>query len=285
MLAVASCDPIEEDSHLIESFDHTAPAYVMFAQSIKGVCAASGSLVSALNFNEWLTAPDTESRWEVEDRYYTYHKIRQTQENLWDIYDNYNSEQYFLCEGQTLDQEGAVWELRKNPRFFYASEAHGTTTVEHLGEGVYEICFHGAPICIASRPYESLYSYLHNWGNSTRARLSATLTIATNNAEFRSGESPLLHFVIEGSGELYDDTNRYEVQFDIEQPLHLSFEESGLLATNSTGMGAMSITNSLSESVDVTISSYNATVVDYRHDSGNTYRGYYDWNGASITPR
>lgn len=283
--ALMSCDPIEEDQRLIESFDHTAPAYVMFVQSMKGICAASGGVVSALNFNEWLTAPTEESRLEVEDKYFTYRKIREQEENLWNIYDRSSNETYFLYEGLTLGEEGAQWELRHNPTFFYATEGNSAPTITRLAEDRFGVAFDEVPVNVEKQPYESIFSYLNSWGYTVRANLTAELSVATNNEEFRAGEAPLLQFIITGGGVLLDKTNNYRVEFEITEPLRASFADSGLIASNKACVGALRITNSLGEWLDVTLTLYNTIVIDYHPKDSTPIRGYYNWNGDSITPR
>ncbi len=285
VLAMASCDPREEDQQLIDGFDHTAPAYVMFMQSMKGICAASGSLVSALNFNEWLLAPDEESRWEVEDKYYNYRKIREKEENFWDIYDRSSSEQYFLSEGLTLNEEGAVWEACTHPMFFYASEDGSPPTITRLAKDRFGVAFDDVPVNVAKKPYESIFDYLNSWGYTVRANLTTELSIATNNEEYRSGDADLLQFVITGSGVLLDRTNNYRVEFEITEPLRASFGDNGLIARNKTSIGTIHIINSLGEWADVTLTLYNTIIVDYHPKESAPIRGYYDWSGTSITPR
>lgn len=280
------CNPIEEDHYLIEGFDHTAPAYVMFVQSMKGICAASGSLVSALNFNEWLNAPDEESRLDVEDRYYTYYKLREREENLWNIYAENYSEQYFLRNGLTLNEEGAVWEARQHPTFFHLLDSTISPTISHIADDKFEVVFENVPIAVGLYPYDTLFKYLHSWQrNYDTATLSAELSVATNNAEFRAGDAPLLQFVITGSGRLYDQNQGYEVAFEITEPLRVSFEDNGLIASNKASVGTMHITNSLGEWADVSMTPYNTIVIDYHPKDSAPVRGYYNWNGASVTPR
>ena len=280
------CNPIEEDHYLIESFDHTAPAYVMFVQSMKGICAASGSLVSALNFNEWLIAPDEESRWELEDKYYTFRKIREVKENLWDIYDSASSELYFLRNGLTLSDNGAAWQARQHPTFFHLLDSTISPTISHIAEDKFEVVFENVPIVVGLYPYDTLFKYLHSWHrNYDTATLTAELSVATNNAEFRAGEAPLLQFVITGTGKLYDQNQGYEVAFEITEPLRVSFEDNGMIASNKASVGTMHITNSLGEWADVSMTLYNTIVIDYHHKDSEPVRGYYNWNGASVTPR
>lgn len=285
MLAMG-CDPRREDQELIESLDHTAPAYVMFAQSLKGVCAASGSLVSALNFNEWLNAPDEQSRWELEDKYYTFRKIREVKENLWDIYDSASSELYFLRNGLTLSDNMAVWEARQHPTFFRSLGSDGPPTIRHIAGDRFEVVFEKTPINVRQYSHDTLFEYLHSWQRGyDSTTLSAELSVATNNAEFRAGEATLLQFVITGSGKLYDQGERYELAFEITEPLRVSFEDNGLIASNKASVGAIHITNSLGEWADVSMTLYNTIVIDYHPKDSAPVRGYYNWNGASVTPR
>lgn len=285
--ALVGCDPAKDDEFIIEEFDHTAPAYVMFAQSMKGICAASGSLVGALNFNEWLNAAaDTEEQWEVEDKYYPYSKIREREENLWDIYDSAHSELYFLREGKTLSEEGAVWEARQHPKFWVQQEHH-TPLISRIAEDCFEVAFGGESIDAGFYPYYSLYENLHSWRYyyDDLAKLTTTLSVATNNTEFRTSELSHLLFTITGSGSLRDHYEGYEVTFEITEPLQLGFMDNGLFATNVAGAGSMRVSNSLGEWADVTMTPYNAIVIDFHPKDSTPVRGYYNWNGESITPR
>lgn len=285
VVVATGCDPRKHDDVIIDNLDPTRPGYILFAQSLKGVCAASGGLISALNFNEWLNATDERSRWELEDQFYPYRKIREREENLWDIYDSRSSERYLLHDGMSLGDEGAVWEIQRNPTFFYAEEASEVPTITRKAEDRFEIVFSYVPINIAMGSKRELFTYLNTWGNSKRAYFSALFTIATNNGAFRAGESDHLQFIITGEGELWDKDSSYSVAFEISEPLRVNFNDNGLIASNKASVGAMCITNSLGDWADVTMALYNTIVIDYHPKDGAPIRGYYDWNGTCITPR
>lgn len=284
VLAVG-CDPRKHDEAVIENLDPTRPGYVLFAESLKGVCAASGGLISALNFNEWLNAPDEQSRWKLEDEYYLYRKIREREENLWDIYDNYSSERYLLHEGLTLGEEGAVWEMQMNPTFFYAEEADEVPTITRVAEDRFELDFSYVPVNVAMNSNRPLISYLNSWGNSKRAHLSANFTIATNNSEFRSGEADNLQCIITGEGKLWDKSNNYSVDFEITEPLRIIFSNGGFFSGVATPMGKLHIFNSLGDWADVDMTGYNTIAIEYYRRGVGMNEGFYSWSGASITPR
>lgn len=285
-LALVGCDPAKEDRLLIEELDHTAPAYVMFAQSMKAISAASGSVIGALNFNEWLTAADEESRLVVEDKYYTYDKIREREENLWDIYTSSSSERYFLREGLPLSSEGAVWEARKHPLFFRTTESVAAPTISRLAEESFGVAFDGVPTVVWLYSHDTLYEYLRSWDReSYTAALTTNLEIATNNLEFRAGDSPNLNLTVSGEGSLYDYGEGFVVEFEITDPLRLCFTDDGMIAGNRAIVGAMRVSNNLGEWAEVTMTPYNAVVVNFHPKEGGDFVGYYDVMGNSITPK
>ncbi len=284
-LLLVGCDPIVNDKDLIGSFDPTEPGLVLFEQSLKAVCAASGGLVDALKLNAYLNAPDEESRLAVEDRYYPYRKVREREDNQWYIFDQSTEEIYYFHEGLTLNEDGAEWTVRSNPTFFGRSTP--SPTISKISADKFELSLRGVPISIDLYTPNDLYDYLYWWSAERGgAKLSAELQIATNDTEFRSGKAERLQFVITGEGRLSDTTCDYFVHFEIDEPLHLIFDDvSGMITKNVPCVGTMTIQNSHSSSVDAQMTPYNAIVINYHSKEEGYFVGYYNLLGENISPK
>lgn len=281
---LAGCNgTMEEDTLLISNFDHTEPGLVLFEQSMKAVCAISGGLVSALNLNAHITAPDEASRLAIEDKYYPYRKVREWDNNLWCIFDQSSQEMYHLHEGLTLDEEGAVWTLITHPKFFRNSNP--AAVISRTEEDIFDVTLSRVAVDISISKPNDLYDYLRRWGNYQHAIATANLSIATNNSLFRRGEASQLQFTISGEGTLYDATCDYYLFFEVES-LSIIFDEvSGLILKNSPYVGSVKISNSQSAIVVAQMTPYNTIAIEYSTPEEGTFVGYYDLTGRNISPK
>ncbi len=290
MVLLAGCeDPIEGDKNLIDGFDHTAPAYVMMTHSMKVLAAASGTLIHACNLNEWLSAENEEARLAVEDKYYPYLKVREVEENLWNIYSYDYTESYYLNGGLLLNEVGAEWEVRHDPIFTNVGHTSSTPitkpTITCVDKDSFEVTFSGMTIYFGRDPQVGLYDYLTRWGGGYGEQADVTLLVQTNNSAFRKGEESVLKFVISGEGKIHNHSE-YGVRFTIQEPIEMSFGTDGNMLEGSVGVGVLRVTNSVNmESVTATFSPYNAIILNYKHKSGENFVGYYDWTGNILTPR
>lgn len=283
VLLVGCEDPIESDQHLIESFDHTGPAYVMMSHGMKVLAAASGTLVRATNLNEWLTAEGEEAKLAVEDKYYPYLKIREVEENLWKIYNETYTESYFLNEGLMLNQIGAEWIVHRSSPFFNPSIT--SPTISCVGDDCYDVTFDNTSINFSANATLGLSGYLTNWSGYTEEVVDANLTIRTNNQAFRSGEDKMLKFSISGGARIHD-RSEYGLQITIEEPIEMYFGTDGNMAKGTVGVGVITVKNTVTrERVRVTLSHYNTIYLEYKYKGGSTVTGYYDWAGNILTPR
>lgn len=287
LLLVGCENPIENDEALIESFDHTAPAYVMMSHSMRAIASTSGTLVRACNLNEWLSADGKEAQLAVEDKYYPYLKVREVEENVWKIYSQYYSESYFLEEGKRLDEEGAVWQIRQSPNLLTNNTDAPYPTITRIEEGCFEVSLNNAHIQYPRTTQVGLYNYLTDWGGYLEPKVNLTLTIRTNDGAFRRGEAELLTYSITGEGTISDTRNsRYTLRFSIEEPIEMSFGTDARMAENTVGVGVLSVINLINlERVTATFTPYNAIVLDYATKEGAPVTGYYDWAGNCLTPR
>lgn len=295
-LLLAGCeDPIENDKALIESFDPTAPAHVMMSHSMKAIAAASGALVQACNFNEWLTAEGEEARLAVEDKYYTYLKVREMEDHLWNIYSQYYTESYFLKGGLNLNQEGAVWQIRQCPRFIFphlqysdnstSNTTTSTPTITRVEEDCFEVTFNNAAVYFGgATTSRGLYSYLSDWSSYNDNEVDLRLTITTNDGAFRRGEEEVLTFSIRGNGTI--TARDYTLRFSTGEPIVMSFGTNAMILQDTVGVGVVDVMNTLnSERVSATFSPYNAIVVEYTPKGSAPVIGYYDWAGNRLSPR
>ena len=283
VLLVGCNGTMEDDSYLISNFDPTEPGLILFEQSMKAVCAISGGMVSALNLNAHITAPDEASRLAIEDKYYPYRKVREWEDNQWCIFDQSTREVYHLHEGLTLDEEGAVWTLLTHPKFF--PQSNPSAVISRTEEDTFEVTLNRVPIEISMSKPNDLYDYLQRWGNHQRATATVTLSIATNNSLFRSGEASQLVFNISGEGTLYDPAERYSLNFEVESLSVVFDDESGLIMKNSPYVGTINISNSQSATVTAQMTPYNTIVIKYQTKAEGENIGYYDLTGRNISPQ
>lgn len=285
---VTGCeDPLEADKKLINDFDHTLPAYIMMSHGMRVVAAASSTLISACNLNEWLTAEDAEARMAVEDKYYPYYKVREAEENLWMIYSHSYSESYLLDNGLTLDEEGARWSVCELPNTVYQPKAEVGTQpiITRLSEDVFEVVFRNTHIWFDSNPKNGLYRYLFGGYLYHHASVDAILRIESNNSEFRKGETEDLFFTISGSGAVGGE-QRYSLLFEIEEPIVFHLVADSQMVEGTVGVGVMSLVNcENAERTTATFTPYNAIIIDYYSNSAGKLIGYYDWSGCNISPR
>lgn len=275
--ALASCTSIEEqDSDFVNSLDETKPALVVFAQSINTISHSTGALVAALNFNEYLNAPE-ETKEIVEDEYYKYMKIRHSGE-LWRIYNERWNEKYRLNNSLSLSDEGAEWDIISSPYFFGNEEQDKAISVERVDKDIFVIRLTKAKIPVFAQWY--------NLGERCNAIIDAELRVATNDTEQRAIGKSEFTYNVSGSGRFYDsEYETYSVHFTINTPIEITHRNDGAFIPPC--VGDMDITVSqgqYSEYVSATMSPYNAIMLQYK-TMGETYTGYYNWSLNNISPR
>lgn len=176
--------------------------------------------------------------------------------------------------------------MRRLWRSCYGSQLQRVApTIARTSEDCFDLHFNKVPISIRITPQSSTYSYLQSRSADGEAWLSADLSFVTNNEEFRSGDADLLRCVTTGSVALYDWRGDYVLTVEITEPLRVGFSDGGYITNQSAAVGALSISNTLGDMVDVTMSLYNTIILDYCPNSGGRLVGYYDWNGRNISPR
>lgn len=286
-ILLASCeDPVENDKALIDSFDHTGPAYVMMSHGMKAIAAASGTLIYACNFNEWLSAEGEEAKLAIEDELFPYLKIREVEENIWNLYTQNYTETY-KTDGQTLNKIGAKWYVPSLPQYFVDNEIETENsykvTISCIGNDRYEVAINNKGVRYGNIS-SSLYNYLSFWNTTRTATVATTLTIQTNYQAFRDGEEKNLNLTISGSGSV--SNYEYGITFSIDEPIEMCFGTDGNMAKGTIGVGVVTMKNTVTlESVRVTLSHYNTIYLEYKHSGGGTIAGYYDWAGNILTPR
>lgn len=283
---LVGCETHDKDAEFLESIDPTAPAYTIFYQGFGGVTSACGALVAALNFDEYLAAPDETTRYEVEDRYYTDQKVREIEPSYWRIHSQRWSwdERYKLLNDLLLCQEGARWEIVGSPQFFGPTLYEESAFVECLGVDKHTIQTNDVGVWVTDNYRNDYYS---RYQVSPNALLTGTFTIESNNSYYRKGPVPELILTVEGSGWVKDASNKnYAIKVEITEPLRITVDVNGHRKAGTTGKMHLTLTtpDGTHESVDVTMSPMNAIVVDYTTGDA-TLCGYYDWSGQSISPR
>ena len=286
-LVFVGCYDNSGDEALINSLDPTASGMILFEQSTKALASASGMLIQALNLNEYILAPDEESRLALEDRYYPYRKVREKEDSVWYIYNEKEQEIYNLKDGLLLHEEGAEWEVAENPMFLYKNTIH--PTIQRIGEDSYRVQLSGSLVPFYSLKVGDFDYYLRAWRtfSATKTRVVLDVMIATNNTAFRKGEAEVLVLTMEGSGAISDATtaesDAYTVRFATSEPVTLLFGDNAVIAEDCTGTGKMQISNG---TVEVTATmSHNAIAIHLTDPATTSATGYYDWTGACITPR
>ncbi|MBO7300759.1 MAG: hypothetical protein J6U53_05075 [Tidjanibacter sp.] len=288
-LTMVGCYDDSGDEWLIESLDPTASGMILFEQSTKALVGASGMLIQALNLNEYILAPDEESRLALEDRYYPYRKVREKEDNLWYIYDDEEQEIYHFNEGLLLGEEGAEWEVVENPMFLYkGTQSEHRPLIQRIGEDCYRVQMRGCEVPYYPLKVGDFDYYLRAWRTfvATKTQVELDVTITTNNTAFRKGEAEALVFTMVGGGKISDDQNNYGdgyvVDFRIADPVTLTFGDNAVIADDCTGVGKLKISN---DTVEVTATMSHNAIAIRLFASTSAITGYYDWTGACITPQ
>lgn len=245
--ASVACDPTRKDKDIIDSMDPMEPAIVALSQAIKTICHTNGSLVTALNFNEYFEAPE-DMKEEIRANYYFSGKDIYYQEEMsaWVVlYDGL--EIYRNFGGKGLSEAGAEWCVLQHDKFFSTPTKESTTNLILRTTSTNNFTVTATDLKISlGRPYGGLSSYIA-WGQ--RDGFSAVVT--EGNYTVRTiGSSPLqveeeFAIEIEGEGLFWDATGAYySVEWEILDPLCLDVYVDGVIRSNITGKLAMVIRTS-----------------------------------------
>ena len=288
-LVLVGCEFDDRQDESLRPSDPTAPAMVLFEQSTKALTAASGALIQALNLNEYLLAPDEESRLALEDRYYPYRKVREKSENVWHIYDDSYKEIYRLKDGECLTEADAKWEIISNPMFFDKdNDTKSVATIERTLEDQYKVVFEQTIVPFYPLKTNDFDTYLRSWGWQVASRMEVTidLTIQTNNTAFRNGEEEQLVFTISGRGKIVDGylsyPEDYAVEFKITEPVTLTFGDNAVITKDCAGSGAMTVTNGQIDVEAMMDRNVIAITLTTKGTPQKHYSGYYDWTGNHL---
>lgn len=288
-LVLVGCEFDDRQDDALRPHDSTAPAMILFEQSTKALTAASGALIQALNLNEYIIALDDDSRLALEDRYYPYRKVREKEENVWHIYDDSYKEIYRLQEGKCLTEDGAEWEIISNPMFFNIdNETNCVATIEHTLGDKYEVKFEQSIVPFYPLKINDFDTYLRSWGWQVASKMKVTidLTIQTNNTAFRNGEEEQLVFTMTGRGKIVDgylkNPENYAVEFEITEPVTLTFGDNAVITTDCAGSGAMTVTNGQIDVKAMMDRNVIAITLTTKGTPQKHYSGYYDWTGNPL---
>lgn len=286
LVGLMSCDPTQEDQHIIDTMESTDPAFVALAHTLKSVTLSAGALVTAQNLSEYIDAPEEDKR-AVEDKYYKYYKVRNEEGDLWRVYSDGWEEKYRLTNGKTLSEDGAEWLVVKNDNFFGNSkvvegERFGINTVE---KDVFDLVVRGVTSRLGSfTPGDyQLNNYLKRSAqlNGCAVQHNADLTVTTNSSSFRAEDTPALLFSIEGRGEFIDATGAfYKVTYEITEPIYIEYNTSGFPCSNASGKLSISVQTSPSpasiDKIEVDMRVNKTIIIDYLR-GGHNYNGVFTW--------
>lgn len=243
LLAGTSCDTDNNEEYIFNSQKAIEPAIVSLVHTLQCVTHSAGVVVTAQNLTEYIEAPE-EEKLAVEDKYYTYLKVREMEDGLWRIYSEDWDEQYRLTNGKTLSESGAEWLVLKNRRFFNESvEPTQRIAITATEQDKYTVSLTDVATSVNFRYYRSLLEHLGMAANQLYGSvlLNGEIDVTTNFSTYRSSEEVPLGFAIEGSGEFFDLSGAYyHIMFDITEPFCFVFDSSGFPATHPSS-GAITI--------------------------------------------
>jgi hypothetical protein len=192
-------------------------------------------LVAAQNLTEYIEAPEEEKQ-AVEDKYYTYLKVREMEDGLWRIYSDDWDEQYRITNGKTLSESGAKWVVLKNRNFFgEAVEPTQRVAITCTEQDRYTVSLTDVATTVHYRNYHiPLLARLEQPASqlSGRVLFNGEIAISSNYSTFRTSVEMPLEFAIEGHGDFFDLSGAfYHIKFDITEPFGFVFGSSGFPQT------------------------------------------------------
>ena len=244
LLAGTSCEPYGKDEYIFNSHKAYEPAIVPLVHTLQCVTHSAGVLVAAQNLTEYIEAPE-EERLAVEDKYYTYLKVREMEDGLWRVFSERWDEQYRLTNGKTLSEGGAEWVVLKNRNFFgEAVEPTQRVAITCTEQDRYTVSLTDVATTVHYRNYHiPLLARLEQPASqlSGRVLLNGEIAISSNYSTYRTSVEAPLEFAIEGSGDFFDLSGAfYHIKFDITEPFCFVFGSSGFPQTTPT-TGAITI--------------------------------------------
>lgn len=235
LLAGTSCEPYGKDEYIFNSHKAYEPAVVPLVHTLQCVAHSAGALVAAQNLTEYIEAPEEEKQ-AVEDKYYTYLKVREMEDGLWRIYSDDWDEQYRITNGKTLSESGAKWVVLKNRNFFgEAVEPTQKVDISCTEQDKFAVTLTDVATSVNFRNYSfPLLARLEQPASqlSGRVLFNGEIAISSNYSTFRTSAEVPLEFAIEGSGDFFDLSGAfYHIKFDITEPFGFVFGSSGFPQT------------------------------------------------------